>query len=261
MARPPEGEKKPPARQLAPAAMRVYREHAMSIDRLPTREGYDRWSGIYDEEDNPLIVMESDWLPGLLGEVRGLRIADVGCGTGRYAVPLALRGAEVTALDFSEAMMAKARAKPGAERVRFVHHDLAEPLPLPSASFDRVLSCLVLDHIFDLDGLFGEMARICRADGFVLASAMHPAMMLRGIQARFVDPETGNDTRPASAPNQISSYLMAAVRAGLGLDHLSEHIIDEVLAARSPRAHKHLGWPLLLLMRLRPRRAERSAPA
>jgi SAM-dependent methyltransferase len=233
----------------------------MSFDLLPTREGYDRWSTIYDDEDNPLIALESGLLPPLLGDVRGLQVADVGCGTGRYAIPLAFGGAEVTALDFSDAMVAKARAKPGAERVRFVHHDLAEPLPLPSTAFDRVLSCLVLDHIVDLDGLFGEMARICRPDGFVLVSAMHPAMMLRGIQARFVDPATGHDTRPASAPNQISSYVMAAVHAGLELDHLSEHIIDDALAARSPRAQKHLGWPLLLLMRLRPRRAERSAPA
>jgi hypothetical protein len=32
---------------------------------------------------------------------------------------------------------------------------------------------------------------------------------------------------------------------------MSEHVVDEELAARSPRAQKYLGWPLLLVMRLR----------
>jgi malonyl-CoA O-methyltransferase len=79
---------------------------------------------------------------------------------------------------------------------------------------------------------------------------MHPAMMLRGIQARFTDPATGHEVRPRSYPHQVCDYVMGAVRAGLILDHLSEHIVDDALAAQSPRAVKYLGWPLLLLMRL-----------
>jgi malonyl-CoA O-methyltransferase len=225
----------------------------MSHERLGTREGYDRWAAIYDEEDNPLILLEEDRLPALLGDVRGLGVADVGCGTGRHSLPLARAGALVTGLDFSDSMLAKARAKAGAERVTFVRHDLARPLPLPDRAFDRVICCLVLDHIVDVAALFREMARICRADGFVLASVMHPAMNLRGVEARFTDPATGCEVRPASAANSISTYVMAALGVGLELDHLSEHIIDEALAARSPRAVKHLGWPLLLLLRARPR--------
>jgi len=45
---------------------------------------------------------------------------------------------------------------------------------------------------------------------------------------------------------------MGVARAGLRLDHMSEHAADEVLAARAARAAKYVGWPLLLLMRLRP---------
>ena len=76
-------------------------------------------------------------------------------------------------------------------------------------------------------------------------------MMLLGLSARFVDPRTGRETRPQSHPNQISDFVMAAMRAGLTIDHLSEHAVDDALAARSPRAAKYLGWPMLLLMRLR----------
>ncbi len=221
---------------------------------LPTREGYDRWAEIYDGEDNPLVMLEEDRMQGLLGDVRGLDLADIGCGTGRHSLPLAAAGARVTAVDFSEGMLAAARAKPGADVVRFIAHDLQTPLPLDTAAFDRVTCFLVLDHIHKLDVPFGEFRRICRPDGFVVISVMHPAMMLRGVTARFTDPKTGLETRPASAANQICDYVMAAVRAGLAIDHLSEHPIDEAAAARSPRAEKYLGWPILLLMRLRPQK-------
>ncbi|MEE9211370.1 MAG: class I SAM-dependent methyltransferase [Phycisphaeraceae bacterium] len=222
-----------------------------NFDALPTRAGYDRWAEIYDEEDNPLIALEEPWLERLLGDVAGLAIIDIGCGTGRHALRWAAAGASVTAVDFSDGMLAKARTKPGAQAVRFVRHDLAQRLPFDDAAFDRVTCCLVLDHIRDLDHLFGEMARICRPDGFVVVSVMHPAMMLRGVQARFTDPTTGRQMQPASAPNQISSYVTAAIGAGLRIDHISEHAVDDVLAARSPRARKYLGWPMLLLLLMR----------
>ena len=57
---------------------------------------------------------------------------------------------------------------------------------------------------------------------------------------------------PAAARHQLSDYVVAATRAGLSIDHMSEHVVDEALAARSPRARKYLCWPLLLLLRLRP---------
>ena len=81
---------------------------------------------------------------------------------------------------------------------------------------------------------------------------MHPAMMLRGVQARFRDPRTGQEVRPQSRPHQIADYVMAATRAGLVLLDISEYSVDEALAARSPRGRKYLGWPLLLTLKLSP---------
>jgi len=225
-----------------------------NIRVLSTREGYDLWAAVYDQDGNPLIALDAREVPRVLGDVRGLRIADIGCGTGRHALWLAAAGANVTALDFSTAMLAQARAKPGASCITFVRHDVAASLPFRDAAFDRVLCSLVIDHIADLDGLFRELKRICTPQGCVVISVMHPAMMLRGIQARFTDPATGLETRPRSCPNQIADYVMALTRAGLRFDHMSEHCVDDAVAAAFPRGRKYLGWPMLVVMRLSPRR-------
>lgn len=225
-----------------------------SIDLLSTREGYDRWAEIYDVDDNPLVALEEPWIDQLLGKVRGLAVADIGCGTGRHALRLAAAGAKVEALDFSEAMLQRARTKAGASKIVFRVHDLAKRLPFPDETFDRVVCGLVIDHIADLGGLFREMHRVCRPTGFVVVSVMHPAMMLRGVQARFKDPASGRETRPASCAHQLSDYVMAAAGAGFILDHLSEQAVDESLANRLERARRYLGWPMLFLMRLMPGR-------
>lgn len=215
-----------------------------------TREGYDRWSAVYDTDGNPLTALEEPVVRRLLGPVRGRRLLDVGCGTGRHALELARAGARVTAVDFSEGMLAQARRKPGASRVRFVRHDLAERVPLPAGAFDVVLSCLVLEHIRRLDPFFAELARLCRRGGRVVVSAMHPAMVLRGTSARFVDPETGRRVLPRSHPQTVADYVNAAARAGLRVEVMEERAATPALARRHPRARKYLGWPMLVAFRL-----------
>src|SRR5215470_9959332 len=192
---------------------------------VPTREGYDLWSQIYDDEDNPLIALESAWVMQLLGDVRGLTVADVGCGTGRHAIAMAAAGAHVVGVDFSPGMLTKLRAKPGAGAVRLVRHDLATGLPFASGSMDGITCCLVLEHVADLASAFAEMSRVCRAGGFVLVSDLHPAMRLLGTQAQFTDPATGRKTRPAGARHKLSDYVSAATRARLHIDHMSEHVV------------------------------------
>jgi SAM-dependent methyltransferase len=220
---------------------------------LSTREGYDRWAEIYDDDGNPLTALEEPEVDRLLGDVRGCDVADVGCGTGRHAIRLAGRGARVTAIDFSEGMLGRARAKPGAELVRWLVHDLNDPpLPLPARSFDRVLCALTAEHVAALPPFFAELGRICRDDGRILVTDMHPALLLTGLEARFHDPETGRDTRPVSAGNRISDYVNGALAGGLRIVRMGEREVDEELARARPRAEKYLGWPMLLWLEVAP---------
>lgn len=213
------------------------------------RTGYDRWAAVYDHDANPLPALEEPIVRAAAGDVRGLRALDLGCGTGRHALWLAAAGAEVTAVDFSERMLEAARGKPGAEGVAFLQHDLHAPLPF-AGEFDLVVSGLVLEHLRDLGALFGEVRRVLKPGGRAVVSAMHPAMFLRGSQARFTDPDTGEIVQPGSLPHSLSEMVMAAVHAGLTLHDLVERAPDEPFAARYPRAEKYVGWPMLVVMSL-----------
>jgi malonyl-CoA O-methyltransferase len=214
------------------------------------RSGYDRWARVYDHDANPLQALEEPLVQQAVGEVRNLSVLDLGCGTGRHTVWLAERGAHVTAVDFSEGMLAEARGKPGAELVRFVAHDLHDRLPFADGAFDLVVSGLVLEHLGDLPIFFQEARRVLKPDGRGVVSAMHPAMFLRASQARFTDPESGAIVEPGSIPHQLGDMVMAALEAGFALHAIRECAPDAEFAAHYGRAEKYIGWPMLVVFEL-----------
>ncbi len=73
----------------------------------------------------------------------GLAVLDLGTGTGNLALPFAQAGCSLWCCDFSEPMLARARAKlPDAH---FAWHDLRTPLP---AGFDRPFNRIVSAYVF-----------------------------------------------------------------------------------------------------------------
>ncbi|MDE0350888.1 MAG: class I SAM-dependent methyltransferase [Gammaproteobacteria bacterium] len=216
------------------------------------RDGYDRWASVYDHDGNPLPALEEPHVREALGDVRGCRVLDLGCGTGRHAAWLAEAGARVTAVDFSEGMLQQARHQLAGADVRFVVHDLHERLPFGDASFDAVVSGLVLEHLRDLDGFFREARRVLTARGRAVMSAMHPAMFLRDSRARFTDPDTGEVVAPGSLPHRLGDFVMAAVRAGFALNDVAEYAPDAGFVRQYPRAASYEGWPMLAVLAMQP---------
>ena len=215
------------------------------------RDGYDRWAKVYDHDANPLPALEEPHVRGALGDVRGREVLDLGCGTGRHTAWLVEAGARVTAVDFSAGMLEQARERVPGGGVRFVTHDLHDRLPFADASFDAVVSGLVLEHLRDLSAFFAEARRVLRPAGRAVVSAMHPAMFLRGSQARFTDPGSGEVVMPGSLPHRLGDFVMAAVGAGFALRAIGEHAPDAGFAARYPRAERYVGWPMLVVLDLR----------
>lgn len=67
---------------------------------------------------------------GLADRLGARRVLDVGCGTGTLALLLADRGLDVVGVDPAGGSLRVARAKAGAERVRWIHGDATELPPL-----------------------------------------------------------------------------------------------------------------------------------
>jgi SAM-dependent methyltransferase len=119
------------------------------VSELEGRALWDREAGTFDDEvDHGLTTPAARraWRALLLGVLppAPARVADLGCGTATLAALLADEGHVVAGVDFSPAMVERARAKLGDRAgVSVTQGDAADP-PLAAASYDVVLSRHVL---------------------------------------------------------------------------------------------------------------------
>lgn len=112
----------------------------------------------------------------LIGEIKGLKMIDLGCGGGQNAVAMAKGGAGVTGVDFSEnqLLQAKALAKKENVAIEFIHSDIASMPQLADSSFDIALSACALAFVKQIEGAVAEAYRLLKPNGRFLLSVMHP---------------------------------------------------------------------------------------
>jgi ubiquinone/menaquinone biosynthesis C-methylase UbiE len=103
-----------------------------------------------------------------LGDTRGLKVLDFGCGHGMAAVVLARAGARVTAFDLSGSYIGEAHRRAFANQVDidFVQAD-GERLPFANSSFDRVWGNAVLHHL-DVEIAARELHRVLCPGGLAV---------------------------------------------------------------------------------------------
>lgn len=106
----------------------------------------------------------------------GLKVLDLGCGSGWYAEQLVNKGADVTALDASATMVELTKKRIG-DKAKIYLADLDEPLNfLPKKYFDIILAPLVIHYVKEWRTLFTGLAAVIKNDGLFIFSTHNPWM-------------------------------------------------------------------------------------
>jgi uncharacterized protein YhfF/protein-L-isoaspartate O-methyltransferase len=141
------------------------------------------WDQQVGEAGDPNRLLNSDpVLWRLAGDVAGLDVLDAGCGTGYLSREMTRRGARVTGVDFSPAMIEIARQKASEQELSIQHFvaDCAQLFAantegqLPEQGFDLAVSNYVLMDLADLDGAVASLYQALRPGGTAVLVLSHP---------------------------------------------------------------------------------------
>jgi SAM-dependent methyltransferase len=224
---------------------------------VPEDLTFERWTA-----DRPSV----DGMAAFLGDLRGRRILEYGCGLGELSIVLARSGARVTTFDLSEASVDFARRRADmngvADRIEF-HVASGEELPFEDGAFELAVGKAILHH---LDPVVGsrELDRVLAPGGRATFSeplGTNPLLVL----ARAHLPYPGKHERGADRPltrADIAAWqepfaefrlrpvqLLSMVERALGFGRRVSVLrrADDVLLARAPSLWRLCRYAVLFM--------------
>jgi len=131
--------------------------------------------------DTPYVQRQIDQVLAALGDAARGRILEIGCGMGRYTIPLIRRGVAVEGLDLTPELLDRLRAY-GGEGVPLHCADIVSPPAPLLGAFDAVVGFFMLHHLHDLDTSFAAIARLLKPGGRVAFVEPNPYNPLYYLQ-------------------------------------------------------------------------------
>jgi ubiquinone/menaquinone biosynthesis C-methylase UbiE len=191
---------------------------------MEIQHSYNQWASQYDSNANKTRDLEAIALRQTLQNISFTNCLEIGCGTGKNTEWFFTKAAQVTSVDFSEEMLAKAIQKITASNVQFIQADIRSDWAFGN-HFDLVSFSLVLEHIENLDAIFAKTNEALKNGGYIYIGELHPFKQYIGTKARF---ETTEGTKVLECYNHhISEFLNAAKKYDLHLIELNEHFDDD----------------------------------
>ena len=226
--------------------MSVTRFKVRQNSRVPTDNAaaWDRHSAAYQAgaqlptdvaHYGPDIGTEADYR--LLGDLKGKRVLELGCGGAQCSIAFAKQGASAIGVDFSAEQLAFARRLCDREGVKVeLHHgDLADLAFVRAETIDLVFSAYAFGYVEDLGRVFRQVHRILKTGAPFVFSLPHPAyhmiddddpeqplLIRRSYFDRTPIDFAWNGTTFTDYPHTVTDIFMGLSRAGFDVDYLLE---------------------------------------
>jgi SAM-dependent methyltransferase len=168
---------------------------------------------------SPYVERQVDELVAFADLAPGDRVLEVGCGMGRYTLPLAERRLRVEGLDLSERLLSQlASFNAGRYEIPLYCADILDPPRGLDETFDAVVGFFTLHHLHDVPSCFRAMARLAKPGGRVVFLEPNPLNVLYYVQIVVAPGMTWQGDRGIlnMRPRRIFRAMEAA-----GLTHLS----------------------------------------
>jgi SAM-dependent methyltransferase len=202
---------------------------------MNTRQAYNTWASQYDTNANKTRDLEGTALRTCLADLPFERCLEIGCGTGKNTEWLIRRAQQVTAVDLSEEMLARAAEKVRSDKVQFRQGDITRDWMFRDGLYDLVSFSLVLEHIKELGHIFHEAAGSLSPGGLVYIGELHPFKQYSGTKARF-DTDEGRQVVECFT-HHISEFTGAARQHGLTLIAFDEYFDEQEEQASTGEQH------------------------
>lgn len=230
------------------------------------------------------ILMNNPAFFELIGDIAGMIVLDACCGEGYNTRLLACRGASMTGIDISEALITEARAEEAREPLG-IRYELGSISDMPvfgDEQFEAVLSTLAMMDVADYPGAVTELFRVLKPGGMFAFSTCHPCFNYDLPARRWVRDSEGRCTgiivgdyfrraafectwrfRHAPADDgcepmttvgfdrTLSDYINPLCRAGFIIERIVEPQATDEACAADPSMRNHQLSPHTLLVRAR----------
>jgi 2-polyprenyl-3-methyl-5-hydroxy-6-metoxy-1,4-benzoquinol methylase len=212
---------------------------------------YNRWAPTYDRPDF-MLTHEKELTLSLCRPVKGLKVLEIGAGTGRITTTLLSEGANVTALEPTPKMQDELKNKTSEQIATGALTITSDSLQSydPDQQFDLVLVAMVVDHIEDVSIVFSKAQEALSYHGRLVISCVNPYYQLIIRKKMVCQDQQRNGPVLEPCPestirahcHNFGTLLDKATEHGFALRILREAVIDETIVVAFPELADQFGY-------------------